>query len=148
MDRSSDVYSLGAILYELVTGRPPFRAPQLMETIRQVLQDPVTPPSKIRPDTPPELERVILRALEKDKAARFQNASEFSKALEAVASKPVPTAAAGSVPVVASAPAIVPTPPRKTSKAVLFWAVVLAILSALAGLGVIHLLRGGPTVGN
>jgi ribosomal protein L37AE/L43A len=140
VDRSSDVYSLGAILYELVTGRPPFQSPQAMEIIRQVIQDPVVPPSKLRPDLPPAIERVILRALEKDKAARFRTASELSKELEAAATKPVPA----PPPV----PAAVPVREGKSSKAMVFWVVVLAILSVLAGLGVIHLLKGTAAGGS
>lgn len=140
VDRSSDVYSLGAILYELVTGRPPFQSPQAMETIRKVLQDPVVPPSKLRPELPPAVERVILRALEKDKSARFRTASEFCKELEAAATKP-----AAPPP-----PAPAATPPReaKSSKAVIFWVLVLAILSVLAGLGVVHLLKGAAGAGS
>jgi len=148
VDRASDVYSLGAILYELVTGRPPFRAPHLMETIRQVLQDPVPPPSKIRPDTPPALEQVILKALDKDKSRRFQTASEFLKALEQATAKPAPTAAAPAPPSAAPAPNAPLVPDRTRSKAVYFWGFVLLILSILAGLGVIHLLRAGAAGGS
>src|SRR5579872_1733319 len=57
VDRRSDVYSLGAVLYELLTDRAPFRGQNFMDTIRQVLEDPLLPPSKIRPEIPPALEQ-------------------------------------------------------------------------------------------
>jgi hypothetical protein len=143
VDRSSDVYSLGAILYELLTGEPPFRSPQVMETIRQVVQDPVIAPSTIRPDIPPGLERVILTSLEKDKTKRYPTASEFAKALEGTLPKPAGTSImASSPPILSAAPAL--AAPRKSYMAITFWAFLLLILSVLAGLGVLQLLRSGP----
>lgn len=141
IDRASDVYSLGAILYELVTGRPPFKAPGIMETIRQVLEDPVTPPSKLRRDVPSAVEQVVLRAMEKDKAKRYPNATAFVKALERAAAPPAPEAA----PARPSLPKEPPPSPRRARSAtkILFWAIVLLVLSVLSGLGVLHLLRGG-----
>jgi len=143
VDRSSDVYSLGAILYELVTGHPPFQAPQVMETLRQVVQDPVIPPSTTRADLPPDLERIILRALEKEKTKRFPTAGEFAKALEGILPKAAGTAllTASSAALPAATPAA--PPPRRSLKTVLFWAAVLLVLSGLAGLGVLQLLRTG-----
>jgi len=144
VDRRSDVYSLGAILYELLTGRAPFRGPNFMDTLRQVLEAPLQPPSSIRSDIPPALEQVILRALDKDQAARFAGAGDFAKALEVAAAKPVKEA---PVPVAVPAPVVDPVAllPRKSSKAIIFWAIVLVILSVLAGLGVLQLIRGGPS---
>ncbi len=143
VDRRSDVYSLGAVLYELLTGRAPFRGQNFMETIRQVLENPVPPPSTIRPEIPPNLEQLVLKALDKDQARRYPSAGEFAKALESVSVKP-----AKELPI-ATAPATlpVPLPPRKSSRAILFWAVVLLVLSVLAGLGVLQLIRGGPAAG-
>jgi predicted Ser/Thr protein kinase len=141
VDRSSDVYSLGAILYELVTGHPPFQSAQVMETIRQVIQDPVIRPSTTRADIPPELERIILTALEKDKTKRFPTAGDFAKALEGILPKAPGTVllTASSAALPAATPAL---PPRRRSiKTILFWAVVLLVLSVLAGLGVLQLLR-------
>ncbi len=144
VDRRSDVYSLGAVLYELVTGRAPFRGPNFMDTLRQVLDDPLLPPSKIRPEIPPALEQVLLRALDKDQARRFPSAGDFAKALEAAAAEPAKEAPVAVVP-----PPVAPVAllPRKSSKAILFWAIVLVILSMLAGLGVLQLIRGGPVAG-
>ena len=68
-------------LYEFVTGRPPFRSPRVVETIRQVLQDSVIPPRKLRVETSPELERVILKALEKNKAQRYPTAQVLAEDL-------------------------------------------------------------------
>jgi serine/threonine-protein kinase len=140
VDRRSDVYSLGAVLYELLTNRAPFRGPNFMDTIRQVLDDPVVPPTKIRPEIPPAVEQVILKALDKDQTRRYPNAADFAKALESATCKPVI-----EVPI-AAAPAV-PPPPKKSSKMILFWAIVLVILSVLAGLGVLQLIRGGAAVG-
>jgi hypothetical protein len=142
VDRASDVYALGAILYELITGRPPFKDARIMETIRQVLEDPVTPPSKIRPEVPAELERLILKSMEKDKTKRDPTAAHFAKALEALSAKGAPVPEAATPP--PSEKAMEPVPPARSVGKIVFWAVILIILSILSGLGVLTLLRGGP----
>jgi serine/threonine-protein kinase len=143
VDRSSDVYSLGAILYELLTGRPPFKSNHLMETIRQVLEDPVKPPTALRPEIPKDVEQLVMKALAKDKAQRFPTAVEFVQALEKLAAKPA------AAPVPAPAPvAAAPARQKTTAMKALFWAAVLIVLSVLAGLGVLHLIKGPPTSGS
>jgi eukaryotic-like serine/threonine-protein kinase len=77
----SDVYSLGAILYELLVGRPPFRADTPMETILQVLKDEPVPPSKLQPKLPRDLETICLTCLEKDPARRYTSALALAEDL-------------------------------------------------------------------
>jgi hypothetical protein len=145
VDRSSDVYALGAILYELLTGRPPFHDPRVMETIRQVLEDPVRAPSTLRPGIPAGIERFILKALEKDKRNRYPTASVFARALESAVREKAETRDV-ELPAPAEPPAPASKPTRSASK-ILFWAVVLIVLSLLSGVGVLHLLRGAPVGG-
>jgi serine/threonine-protein kinase len=81
LDRRSDLYSLGAVAYYLLTGRPPFDGGGGMAVLVAHARDPVVPPSLIRAGIPEDLEHVVLRCLEKDAADRFADAESLERAL-------------------------------------------------------------------
>ena len=81
-DARSDVFSLGAVVYEMLSGAPPFQGATPTEVLTATQDD---DPPDIGPPTPPAVERIVRRALEKDAGRRFQTASDFAFALEAVA---------------------------------------------------------------
>ncbi len=78
---AADVYSLGAILYCLVTGRPPFQAANPMDTLLQVLNQEPVPPRQLNPQVPLDLETIALKCLEKDQSRRYATARGVSEEL-------------------------------------------------------------------
>ncbi len=82
LDHRSDIFSLGIVLHELVTGQRLFTGDNEFAIIEQVRQAQITPPSKINPDLPPEVDELVMTALTKEPAERFQFASEMEIAIE------------------------------------------------------------------
>ena len=93
----SDVYALGAIIYQMLTGHPPFRAETMMATLRQVIETPPIPPSKTMPGIPKDLETICLKCLEKQPERRYASARMLSEELERfLTGEPVHARAAGA----------------------------------------------------
>ena len=114
IDGRTDVYSLGVVFYEMLTGRVPFRATTIAELIRQVRDDEPQPPRQLVRDIPVDVERVCLKALAKRQPDRYTTAGDFAEALQRLlqATTPPVTPALMAPPPAETPPMPTPMPAR------------------------------------
>lgn len=139
LDQAADIYSLGVILYEMLTGHVPFTADTPLAVLLKVLSDPVPPPQQLNPDIPNALQGVVLKAVARDPAQRYSTANAmvdtFKMSLAATAETGSTKILTGEPAEPAASPTVVPSPatPEKARVTPPWLVIGLAALALLLG---------------
>jgi hypothetical protein len=147
LDGRCDVFSLGAVLYRLLTGHDAFQGASVAETLARILSQEPIPPSRLEPGLPAGLDAVVARALAKKPAERYPDARGLADDLDALQQGTVPVPAraraAAAPPPPVPAPASAGRPPWRAAGL----AIAVLVLAALAGLGIAgRVWREGPVL--
>lgn len=91
IDARADVYSLGVVFYEMITGRVPFKADTVAAILVKVMRDPLPDPNKFVKDIPPKVEHILYKALARNPAGRYKSITQFAVDLESLVNDPIDT---------------------------------------------------------
>ncbi len=129
IDARSDIFSFGAVLYEMISGKRAFRGDTTADTISSILKEEPPDLSVAGRDVPPMLERIVHHCLEKDPAARFQSASDIAFALEALSS--ISSSAAGATAAMSTSAIATPTSRKPWLVPALLGVIVVLVVALL-----------------
>jgi len=138
LDGRSDIFALGILLYELITGQPPFAAENLGTLSYKIVHEDPLPPIKLKPGMNPRLNALVVKALARDPASRFQTAEEMCAALDALDIPRVGTKTERMEPLLVKT-VVVPMPAKRRRRVGLWLLVFLLLLTGtVAGVAILY----------
>lgn len=137
LDGRSDIFALGILLYELITGQPPFTAENLGTLSYKIVHEDPLPPIKLKPGVNPRLNALVVKALARDPAARFQTAEEMCAALDALDIPRVGTKTERIEPLFVKTLAV-PVPKRRRRVGLWLLVFLLLLTGATAGVAILY----------